>query len=51
MLGWILLIILILLLIGSFPIYPYSRRWRYYPSGALTFLVIVVLVLLLAGLV
>jgi len=41
----ILLIILILLLIGAWPSWPYSRTWGYYPSGTLG-LVVVVLVLL-----
>ena len=47
--GTILLIILILLLLGSVPAWPYSRGWGYYPSGGLGLLVIIVLVLLLAG--
>ena len=42
--GTILLIILILLLIGAFPSWPYSRGWGYYPSGGLG---VVLLVLLL----
>lgn len=48
MLGWIILIVLVLLLLGSLPVYPYSRRWSYYPSGLITVLVIVLLVLILA---
>ena len=51
MFRWILLIVLLVLLIGSLPIYPYSRRWRYYPSGTVTFLIIVILFLHLAGLI
>ena len=47
--GTILLIILILLLLGSVPTWPYSRGWGYYPSGGLGLIVIIVLVLLLAG--
>jgi hypothetical protein len=47
-LGLILVIVLLLLLFGSFPAYPYSRNWGYAPSGALgTILIIVVILLLL----
>jgi len=45
----ILLVLLILLLLGALPTWPYSRSWGYYPSGGLGLIVIVVLVLLLAG--
>lgn len=45
MLGTILLIILILLLLGAIPVYPYSRSWGYAPSGVLGLLLIVILVL------
>ena len=45
----ILLVILILLLLGALPTWPYSRSWGYYPSGGLGLIVIVVIVLLLAG--
>jgi hypothetical protein len=45
----ILLIVLILLLLGAVPAWPYSRSWGYYPSGGLGLVVIIVLVLLLAG--
>ena len=47
MLGTILLIILVLLLLGAVPAWPYSRSWGYGPSGGLGLLVIIVLVLLL----
>jgi hypothetical protein len=43
----ILLIILILMLIGAFPAWPYSRGWGYYPSGGLGLIVLIVVVLLL----
>ena len=49
MLGTILLIILILLLIGAVPAWPYSQSWGYAPSGLLTILVIVAIVALLTG--
>lgn len=45
----ILLIVLILLLIGAVPAWPYSRGWGYYPSGLLGIVLIVLLVLLLTG--
>jgi len=45
----ILLVLLILMLLGALPSWPYSRSWGYYPSGGLGLIVVVVLVLLLAG--
>ena len=48
-LGTVLLIVLILILIGAFPSWPYSRSWGYWPSGGLGLVVIVILVLLLMG--
>jgi Protein of unknown function (DUF3309) len=45
----ILVVILILLLIGALPTWPYSANWGYYPSGGLGLVVIVLLVLLLTG--
>jgi hypothetical protein len=45
----ILLVVLILLLLGALPTWPYSRSWGYYPSGGLGLIVIVVIVLLVAG--
>jgi hypothetical protein len=45
----ILLVVLVLLLVGAFPTWPYSREWGYYPSGTLGLLVIVLLVLALTG--
>ena len=48
-LGTILVIILILLLIGAIPAWPYSRGWGYYPSGGLGIVLIIVLILLLMG--
>jgi uncharacterized protein DUF3309 len=47
--GTILLIILVLLLLGSVPAWPYSRSWGYRPSGALTLILIIVLILVLTG--
>ena len=45
----ILIILLILMLIGSAPAWPYSRGWGYYPSGLLSVVLVVVLVLVLFG--
>jgi hypothetical protein len=45
----ILLVLLILMLLGALPTWPYSRAWGYYPSGGLGLIVVIVLVLLLAG--
>ncbi|HEV8713950.1 MAG TPA: DUF3309 family protein [Candidatus Binatia bacterium] len=45
----LLLIILILMLVGALPTYPYSRGWGYYPSGGLGLVLLVLLILLLLG--
>jgi len=45
----ILVILLILLLIGALPTWPYSSGWGYYPSGGLGLILIIILVLALAG--
>ena len=47
--GTILLIILILLLIGALPAWPYSRGWGYYPTGGLGLILIIILILVLMG--
>jgi len=47
--GTILLIILILLLVGGLPLWPYSSGWGYYPSGGLGLVLVIVLVLVLLG--
>ena len=47
--GTILLIVLVLLLIGALPTWPYSAGWGYYPSGGLGLVVLIVIILLLAG--
>jgi Protein of unknown function (DUF3309) len=47
--GTILLIILILMLIGSLPTWPYSGGWGYYPSGGLGLVVVILLILVLMG--
>jgi hypothetical protein len=48
-LGTILLIVLVLVLLGAIPTWPYSRSWGYAPSGVLGVLLVVVLVLFLLG--
>jgi hypothetical protein len=45
----ILLILLIVLLIGALPAWPYSSGWGYYPSGGLGLVVLILIVLLLLG--
>jgi hypothetical protein len=47
--GLILLIIIVLLLIGALPAWPYSRTWGYYPSGGLGLILLILLILLLLG--
>ena len=47
--GTILLIILILLLVGALPTWPYSSGWGYYPSGGLGLVLVIFIVLLLMG--
>jgi uncharacterized protein DUF3309 len=45
----ILLVILVLLLIGALPTWPYSSGWGYYPSGGLGLVVVILLILVLLG--
>jgi hypothetical protein len=45
----ILLIVLVLILVGALPTWPYSERWGYYPSGTVGVAVVVLVVLLLMG--
>jgi hypothetical protein len=49
MLSTLLLIVLILLVIGAIPSWPYSRGWGYGPSGLLGVILVVVLILALTG--
>jgi hypothetical protein len=48
-LSTILIIVLILLLIGAFPSWGYSRGWGYYPSGIVGVVLIVIIILVLMG--
>jgi len=47
--GTILLVILILLLVGALPTWPYSSGWGYYPSSGLGLVLLILLVLLVMG--
>ena len=47
--GTILIIILILLLIGALPTWPYSSGWGYYTGGGLGLILIIVIILVVAG--
>ncbi|CAM3019220.1 DUF3309 family protein [Cupriavidus taiwanensis] len=47
--GTILLIILVLLLIGALPAWPYSSGWGYWPSGGLGLIVLIVVLLVVLG--
>jgi hypothetical protein len=47
--GIILLVVLILLLVGVIPSWPYSRNWGYFPSSTLGVILVIVLVLVLLG--
>jgi len=49
MLGTILIIILVLILLGALPSWPYSSGWGYYPSGGLGLILIIVIILVLLG--
>ena len=48
-LGTILIIILILLLIGALPTWPYSANWGYGPTGGLGLVVLILIILALTG--
>jgi hypothetical protein len=45
----ILLVILVLLVLGALPMWPYSSSWGYFPSGGLGLILVIVIVLALAG--
>jgi len=49
MLTTVLIIILILILLGAFPSWPYSRDWGYGPSGVVGLILVILLILLLLG--
>jgi hypothetical protein len=45
----LLIVLLVLMLIGAMPAWPYSRGWGYYPSGGLGLILLVLLLLALSG--
>ena len=45
----ILVILLIVLLLGALPSWPYSRGWGYYPSGGLGLVLLILIILVLTG--
>ena len=45
----ILLVILVILLVGALPTWPYSSGWGYYPSGGLSLVLLILLILFLMG--
>jgi hypothetical protein len=47
--GTLVIILLVLLLVGALPSWPYSSGWGYYPSGGLGLVLLIVLVLALTG--
>jgi hypothetical protein len=49
MLRLLLLVILVLLVVGALPAWPYSTGWGYYPSGGLSLLLLLVIILALVG--
>jgi len=49
MLSTILIVVLILLLVGALPAWPYSAGWGYYPGGGIGLILIIIVVLALAG--
>ena len=49
MLGTILIVVVILMLLGALPTWPYSREWGYYPSGGLGLVVLILVILVLLG--
>ena len=49
MLGTILIVVLILMLLGALPAWPYSRAWGYYPTGGLGLVLLIIIILVLVG--
>lgn len=47
--SWLLLLVLILILLAVLPSWPYSRTWGYWPSGTITLIVVIVVILFLLG--
>ena len=49
MLGTILIIVLLIMLLGAIPTWPYSRDWGYVPGGSIGTVLVIVLILVLLG--
>jgi hypothetical protein len=49
MLGTILIIVLILLLLGAWPSWPYSQGWGYYPSSTVGLVLVIIIILVFLG--
>ena len=49
MLGMLLLVLIVILLLGALPAWPYSRSWGYYPSGGLGLVLAIIVILVLIG--
>jgi hypothetical protein len=49
MISTVLIVLLIVMLLGALPAWPYSRGWGYYPSGGLGLLLVILIVLVLLG--
>jgi len=47
--GTVIVIVLVLMLLGTLPTWPYSKDWGYYPSGGLGLVVLILLILVLMG--
>jgi hypothetical protein len=47
--GTILIVVLVLLLLGALPTWPYSSSWGYFPSGGLGLVLLIVVILALTG--
>jgi uncharacterized protein DUF3309 len=49
MLSTLLLILVVLFLVGSLPAWPHSRSWGYYPSGLMTVILVILIIMLMFG--
>lgn len=47
--GTILIVVLVLLLLGAVPAWPYSREWGYFPSGLVGLLLLIMIILAVTG--
>jgi hypothetical protein len=49
MLSTLVIVLLLIILVGALPTWPYSRGWGYYPSGGLGLVLLILLIMLLLG--